>query len=587
MKHRLKIKFSLSFILIIFLAVFLRLYKINSFPPSLYWEEVALGYDAYSILQTGKDHHGNSFPIVAFESFGDWKPSLYFYVLVPFIWLLGLNDLAVRLPAVLSGVLIVIAIGIICRYLAEKIKQKYRLKNFEPQVLGKIAMLIASISPWAIQFSRAAWEVNLATCLISWSVVTGYKFISLKADKKNCRQRYLYFFATVIMLSLSMYCYHAARVISPLLGLAVVLMWLKKQSFQIKKSWLTLSLGIILAIILTLPLLMSLKSEQVSNRFAETSIFSNLEIIEESNLRRQQAGNSLSSRIFYHRYTLFAREVLKNYLSHFRLDFLFISGDINPRHSVQFVGQLYHIELLFLIIGLFFLIKYRHYQLKLILWWILIGVLPASLTEAAPHALRTLPTMPVFLITISFGVYIFYLWLLELFRKNFRKSTYQQLIKKVFIGLIGAVYLFEFCNFWRYYSKVYAQDQSQEWQYGYQEMIEQINQFRNQYSDHTIYITREQGRPSMYYFFYSQVDPKRVQEVSQAAKKDQSELLEYESIKFINSTNEVKDMPAILAASLQDFKNLQNDKNRQFKYKKLGEVKNLNGQEVWGIYLLK
>src|SRR5687768_9057768 len=94
---------------ILLLAFFLRVYNITQQTP--YWEEVALGYDAYSILKTGKDHHGNSWPIVAFESFGDWKPSFYFYAIVPFVQLFGLNLLAVRMPSVLSGIAIVGGVG--------------------------------------------------------------------------------------------------------------------------------------------------------------------------------------------------------------------------------------------------------------------------------------------------------------------------------------------------------------------------------------------------------------------------------------------------------------------------------------------
>src|SRR3989344_5582438 len=92
-------------VLIIGLAAVLRLVGLGSNPPSLYWEEAALGYDAYSLWRTGKDYHGNSFPLVAFPSFGDYKPSLYFYVAAPFVGTLGLSEMAVRLPSALAGLL--------------------------------------------------------------------------------------------------------------------------------------------------------------------------------------------------------------------------------------------------------------------------------------------------------------------------------------------------------------------------------------------------------------------------------------------------------------------------------------------------
>ena len=42
-------------ILIVLLAFLLRIYRIESVPPALNWDEVSIGYNAYSIMQTGRD----------------------------------------------------------------------------------------------------------------------------------------------------------------------------------------------------------------------------------------------------------------------------------------------------------------------------------------------------------------------------------------------------------------------------------------------------------------------------------------------------------------------------------------------------
>src|SRR3990172_3286399 len=110
-----KLSWWLTLIALIALALFVRVYRVTQSPPSPYWEEVALGYDAYSILLTGKDHHGNPWPIVAFESFGDWKPSGYFYALIPFIKVFGLSVFSVRLLSVLAGVGTIVGIGVLMR----------------------------------------------------------------------------------------------------------------------------------------------------------------------------------------------------------------------------------------------------------------------------------------------------------------------------------------------------------------------------------------------------------------------------------------------------------------------------------------
>src|SRR5260221_76493 len=113
--------FPISFIAILALTFFTRFYQVTSFPPSLYWEEMALGYDAYSVLKTGKDHLGNTPSIIAFESYGDYKPALYFYLLIPSFAIFGLNEFAVCLPTILSGIGIVIGVGLIARLLINSI----------------------------------------------------------------------------------------------------------------------------------------------------------------------------------------------------------------------------------------------------------------------------------------------------------------------------------------------------------------------------------------------------------------------------------------------------------------------------------
>ena len=55
-------KKNIFLIFIFFLAFFIRIYSIHTTP--LLWDEASLGYNAYSILKTGRDEYGT------FES---WK----------------------------------------------------------------------------------------------------------------------------------------------------------------------------------------------------------------------------------------------------------------------------------------------------------------------------------------------------------------------------------------------------------------------------------------------------------------------------------------------------------------------------------
>src|SRR5688572_17254454 len=89
---------------VVILAAVLRLWNLSSNPPSLTWDEASLGYNAYSLLQTGKDEYGRLFPL-NLKSFGDYKPAVYSYLIIPFIVVFGLNEWAIRLPSAIAGIL--------------------------------------------------------------------------------------------------------------------------------------------------------------------------------------------------------------------------------------------------------------------------------------------------------------------------------------------------------------------------------------------------------------------------------------------------------------------------------------------------
>src|SRR3989344_1675551 len=82
---------------IVFIAFIIRVWSLNSNPPSLNWDEASLGYNAYSLLKTGSDEWSRQWPI-SFQAFGEYKLPGYIYVTIPFIALFGLSEFSVRLP---------------------------------------------------------------------------------------------------------------------------------------------------------------------------------------------------------------------------------------------------------------------------------------------------------------------------------------------------------------------------------------------------------------------------------------------------------------------------------------------------------
>lgn len=165
-------------ILVIFLAFFLRVYKLDQYPLGFTWDEAALGYNAYSILKTGKDEYGNVLPLI-FKSFGDYKPGLYVYLTIPWILILGLNEFAVRLPSAIFGTLTILIFYLLLR--EKSIRSFLKIKfggNSEYSALASLFLL--AVSPWHIYFSRGAWELNV----MLFEVVFGF-FLLLKYLKEK------------------------------------------------------------------------------------------------------------------------------------------------------------------------------------------------------------------------------------------------------------------------------------------------------------------------------------------------------------------------------------------------------------------
>ena len=99
-----KRKQKICLILILVLATFLRFWRLDQVPPSPDWDEAALGWNAYSLMETGRDEYGQLLPFFL-RSFDDYKPAFYAYLAILPIKFFGLNLWATRFPSALLGVL--------------------------------------------------------------------------------------------------------------------------------------------------------------------------------------------------------------------------------------------------------------------------------------------------------------------------------------------------------------------------------------------------------------------------------------------------------------------------------------------------
>lgn len=518
---------------ILLVASFLRLYNLGVNPPSLYWDEAALAYDAYSLWKTGKDFHGNPWPIVAFESFGDYKPSGYFYVLAPFVGIFGYENWVVRLPSALAGIATVYLMYLLASFVGDK-------------KLGLLVAGILAITPWHIFISRVGFEVNLG---LMWLTLGLWLIVKAK-------MRSFWIFAAVIPLVLAMYTYHGYRIIAPLAA-SVTGIWFLPIRKLIKLKWLYGS--ILLAIFLLLPIIFNLKNPEVRHRFDEVNYLAISPAVSTTNQLREKYNNSWWARIVFHRYWFWGAELVGNGLRHFSPAFLFVHGDGNTRHQNPHFGLLYWWMLPFLLISFYSL---RDEKLKRLWIWaiflLIISAIPAALSFPTPHALRTLPSVLGWSMLTGLGMYVVVKFPLFLLLKNFVFSL-------AVLGLSASLIFY-----WKDLQISYLKQYSDSWQYGYRQAIEFVT--GNAKPEENIYLTRKYGRPSIYVLLYAGINPKLAQQLPDNTPKDQSELLSVYQWDFVY--NREKDYDWIINETIVN--------DGKYEHKKT--INDMNGLAIFYIY---
>src|SRR4051794_4570875 len=72
-------------------------------PPGFFIDESSVAYNAHTIAQTGRDEHGESFPLY-FRAFSDYKNPVYVYLLAAVFRLTGPSITAARFLSAALGV---------------------------------------------------------------------------------------------------------------------------------------------------------------------------------------------------------------------------------------------------------------------------------------------------------------------------------------------------------------------------------------------------------------------------------------------------------------------------------------------------
>jgi hypothetical protein len=444
-------KSSLIFLtLIISLGVFLRFYKLNQVPHGLYWDEAAIAYNAWSIAVWNRDEWGQKLP-VSFRSFGDYKSPAFIYLLGLTYKITGLQINLVRMYPALFGIANIILIYSIAKALDPKSRS-----------FPLLSALFMAITPWAIHFSRIGVEAQLALTLS----LLGMALVLYHESHPLLR------YAGAASFAFSLYAYHNAKIVTPLLLIVLAVYLFRTQQI---KSYKTLIIPCLVFFILIAPLAYDTVFGEGFERGKALIFFENGSLSPANNILNMLGVN------------------LGSYLH----PGFWVKGEdvVGLRHSVQGYGITYISIFMLVLTGILRAIISRQKVLLFFVFWLGIGMLPAVISQGNPHAIRSLQALPaIMLIAAHTGN-----WVLE---KLINRPTY------LFLSLISAFFILltvELTNYVTEYFGPYAKSSAFHFQFGYKEALEFATQEKD--SVEKIIITSRYGQPYIYTLLHHQITP--------------------------------------------------------------------------------
>jgi 4-amino-4-deoxy-L-arabinose transferase-like glycosyltransferase len=482
MKKKTKLLVNAVLLLVFVTAFVTRVWGIGNHPVGFNQDEAALGYDAYSLLKTGKDQWGVSWPLVL-RSFGDFKLPLYSYLAIPSIAAFGLNEYATRFPSAILGFFAVVVTYLMVLEMTKNDK------------LAVLSSLFLAISPWHISLSRGAFEANLTAFFMTVGVWTFLK--GLKNKKWLC--------LSSVFLGLNLFSYHSARLVTPLIYALLILAFYAskweiksipkfikeyKFSFIIFATFLVLAMATMFLgggkrgadILITNP---TDKWESVSNR---------------RYLAVLQGLPDSYSRIFSNKATYTFKLFYSNYLSYLSPNFIFSQGAGEWNYGmIPGRGVLYSFEVLSVLCGLIFLIKGKSFKgLGFIIFWILIAPIPAALTKGPGYAAnRAAVIIPAIQIFSAYGVLYLYLSISKVIQSKYVGTAYFSLL--AFAIIVSGAFFFED---YIYHQPVHA---ASSMQVANREIVSKTLEIESGYRE--IRVSRTLSVPQIWIAFDSRWDP--------------------------------------------------------------------------------
>ena len=472
--------------IVFLLALSVRIYLLPTLPNGLQQDELNAGYQGYKIILTGRDFLGNFLPFFI-NRFGDFRPAGIFYVDGLSVLLLGLSTFAIRFPSALFGALTSVAVYFFVRGL------------FKNSKIALLSAVLLAISPWHIVTSRSTSEQVIALFLM----IVAATFL---VWGMNLSKRIFLLYSGIIFLG-SYFFYHTPRVFIPIFVVLVAFLSSYVPERFSKKNIKSLLVPIwVLGILLGgVTIALSLTTAGVG-RLNQTSVWGNSSVNAGIKaLDDSERGNIYAARVFDNKLVVYGKTILDQYLTYFSPEFLYIKGGVPDRYVVPQMGLFYYLELPFLLMGFYFLIKRKDPMYLIPLLWLLVGPIATSITlDDVPNIQRSLFMLPAFQIIEGYGMYYFFV--------SIKKGRW-----RIILGsLLSLGFLLSFIYFWHLYQVVSPDYRSYVRDDGNQELFSYLTSQEKNYR--SIYLSSSQELPLYYSFF----NFKKIGLVSDSLQKEET-----------------------------------------------------------------
>lgn len=459
-------------VLFTFISAGLHLYKNDAVPGCINADEAAFGYNAYSLLKTGKDEYGSFLPL-RLKSFGDNKLPLYSYLAIPFIAVFGLNEFVTRLPSYIFGSLFPLVIFFLAREL------------FKNSKAALISSFLVSVSPWIITISRQAHEATIAAFFISLSALFYLRFI-----KTNLTRDSVLFSFSVF---LSLFSYHISKTLSLLL-VFLFLFHLLRERKSIKKYVLFIHISLL---VIALVIFTYSEVRYPATRIQNLIFFRN----QGFSLKLDELNREHYVPLFHNSVTASLTQLVKQYSAYFSPEFLFINGDPNPRFGYPDMSLITIAEYAFLFVGLYLLFKRKLPHRWFLMLLLLIAPLSAALAWQDLSLTRSFFLIVPLTLVAAYGA------------ASLRSTFYQGAVVVIFLFFISVAWDFYFFHYFKRPLVIRS------FQCGYKELSRYVKDNYDRFAEFRI--TQRHGQPYIFLLYYLHYDPTTYQHDAQLSAPDQ------------------------------------------------------------------